>query len=184
MRHVTKHVVRQLSAVCVLLTLLGGINTSAVNAQNTAMQEEETGMTFKKLSPNMMVEDITATVGFYRDVLGFQLVMAVLEESHEIVNAIPEDRAAVYALMKNGSVELMFQSRKSLTEDVPALKDTAGLGGSFTLYIEVDDIAGLYAKVKNQTTLVKELQTAWYGMQEFYIQDCNGYILAFAEAKN
>ncbi|MFV9632027.1 MAG: hypothetical protein ACNYWM_13310 [Methanosarcinales archaeon] len=27
------------------------------------------------------------------------------------------------------------------------------------------------------TDAKKELETAWYGMQEFYIKDCNGYIL-------
>ena len=27
-----------------------------------------------------------------------------------------------------------------------------------------------------------ELKTAWYGMQEFYLKDPNGYILGFAEA--
>jgi len=28
-----------------------------------------------------------------------------------------------------------------------------------------------------------KLETAWYGMQEFYIKDCNGYISGFAERK-
>jgi hypothetical protein len=29
--------------------------------------------------------------------------------------------------------------------------------------------------------MAKELETTWYGMREFYIKDCNGYILGFAE---
>ncbi|EKB58258.1 hypothetical protein HMPREF9700_02066 [Bergeyella zoohelcum CCUG 30536] len=28
---------------------------------------------------------------------------------------------------------------------------------------------------------ITELKTTWYGMQEFYLKDLNGYILGFAE---
>lgn len=31
--------------------------------------------------------------------------------------------------------------------------------------------------------MVKELSTTWYGMNEFYIRDNNGYVLGFAEQK-
>ena len=27
---------------------------------------------------------------------------------------------------------------------------------------------------------MKEIDTTWYGQREFYVRDCNGYILAFA----
>ncbi len=41
----------------------------------------------------------------------------------------------------------------------------------------------LHQELKSKAEIVKELGTAWYGMQEFYINDCNGYILGFAERK-
>ncbi len=37
--------------------------------------------------------------------------------------------------------------------------------------------------IKSKAEVVKDLETVWYGMQEFYIKDCNGYILGFAERK-
>ncbi|HUS72520.1 MAG TPA: hypothetical protein VMY06_05585, partial [Sedimentisphaerales bacterium] len=55
-----------------------------------------------------------------------------------------------------------------------------GIGGSLTFYIEVQDVKGLYAKLKDKVTIVKDMRTTFYGKQEFYIRDCNGYILTFA----
>lgn len=135
----------------------------------------------KKLTPNMMVEDVNQTIDFYSKTLGFQLVMAVMGNTHEVLSEIPKDQTAIYALMKAGDVEMMFQTRKSLEEDVPALKDIRGIGGSLTFYFETEDLEGLHFKVKDHAKVVKDLFTTWYGMKEFYIQDCNGYILAFAE---
>jgi 5-bromo-4-chloroindolyl phosphate hydrolysis protein len=40
-----------------------------------------------------------------------------------------------------------------------------------------------YQVLKSKVEIVKELHTTFYGMQEFYFKDCNGYILAFAERK-
>jgi len=57
------------------------------------------------------------------------------------------------------------------------------LGDSVSFYIEVEAINALYQEIKPKAEVVKELETAWYGMQEFYIKDCNGYILGFAERK-
>lgn len=37
--------------------------------------------------------------------------------------------------------------------------------------------------LKKKVEIAKELSTTWYGMNEFYIRDNNGYILGFAEQK-
>ena len=68
-----------------------------------------------------------------------------------------------------------------MSEDIPQFNGMA-IGGSLTLYIEVEDIKGLYATLADKTTIVKDMHTTFYGMREFYIRDCNGYILGFAEA--
>jgi catechol 2,3-dioxygenase-like lactoylglutathione lyase family enzyme len=36
--------------------------------------------TLKKLTPNLMVEDVNRTVAFYQEVLGFELLTSVPEE--------------------------------------------------------------------------------------------------------
>jgi lactoylglutathione lyase len=128
-------------------------------------------MVLKKLTPNLMVEDVNETVTFYQDVLGFALLAFV-----------PEEGQFNWAMMQHDAVEIMFQSRASLTKDVPLFKDKA-IGGSLTLYIDVEDIKGLYGQVQNRVTILHEMTTTFYGMREFTIQDCNGYVLTFAQAE-
>ena len=137
-------------------------------------------MLLKKLTPNLMVEDVNRTVAFYNNVLGFELVMAVPENSQEVLIALPRDKQLIYAMLKCGNIEIMFQAKDSLAGDMPVFKDRE-VGGSLTFYIEVENIAALYSKLKEKVSVIKELHTTFYGMREFYIQDCNGYILGFAE---
>jgi len=135
-----------------------------------------------KLTPNLMVKDVKEAVEFYKNNLGFQLVMAVPETQDGVLTEIPKDKKVVYALMKNGNVEIMFQSEKSLKEDVPAFANTH-IGASVSLYIEIENLEDFYNKIIGKVEIVKDLFTTWYGMKEFYISDNNGYILCFAEAK-
>jgi len=132
------------------------------------------------LTPNMMVENVNRTVEFYRDVLGFNFFMAVTKEGRETLMEMPQDKTLVYAMMKSGGVEVMFQEKESLYEDIPAFKGT-DVGGSVSFYINVDDVKALFETLKDKTDVVKKLHTTWYGMNEFYIRDCNGYILGFSE---
>ena len=128
---------------------------------------------FRKLTPNLMVEDVAATVAFYRDVLGFSVLATVP----------PEGDSFGWAMMQRGNVEIMFQSRDSLTHDLPALglKDIP-IGGSLTFYIEVaEDIDTLYAALKDKVSLVAEPHNTFYDTREFYFRDLNGYILAFSQ---
>lgn len=126
-------------------------------------------MKLNKLTPNLMVEDVAQTMVFYKDILGFELVMA-----------IPEEGSADFAIMKHGEVEVMFQSRQSLSEEIPNFKE-AKIGGSFTLYIEIEGIDDFFSAVKDKAEIVQDMHTTFYGSKEFSIQDTNGYILAFSE---
>ncbi len=139
-------------------------------------------MEIKKLTPNLMIEDVNKTIDFYKDILGFEFVMGVPTEKNEVLMELPDDKALIYALMKFGNIEVMFQVKESLSEDIPIFKDFE-IGASLTLYFEVNNIGEMYEKLKDKVTVVKELHTTWYGMQEFYIKDCNGYILGFSQQK-
>ncbi|MDH4239636.1 MAG: VOC family protein [Phycisphaerae bacterium] len=134
---------------------------------------------YKKLTTNMMVEDVSRTVDFYSDALGFEFVMGVPENSQEIVTTRQKGQALGFAIMKCGNIEMMFQAKQALAEEIPELSGM-DIGGSLTFYIEVQDVRGLYAKLKDKVTIIKDMQTTFYGKQEFYIRDCNGYILTFA----
>lgn len=125
----------------------------------------------KKLTPNLMVEDVARTLDFYRDVLGFQVLTTVP----------PDQPPFTWGMVNRDGVELMFQARASLGADIPALAD-APIGASQTFYIEVEDIDALYAAIKGKVEIVQDMHTTFYDTREFAFRDVNGYILAFSEA--
>lgn len=127
-------------------------------------------MQTKKLTPNIMVEDVKRTTTFYKDVLGFELVTSVPQEGETLD----------WAMMKRDSVEVMFQSRPSLSGELPLFAEKA-IGGALTFYIEVADIQALYASLKGKVTLLQEPHQTFYDALEFVIQDCNGFVLTFSE---
>ena len=56
-------------------------------------------------------------------------------------------------------------------------------GSQFTgsLYINVDDADSLWNKLKDSQHVYYSLENFEYGMKEFAIKDCNGYILQFGQ---
>ena len=134
----------------------------------------------KTITPNLMVKDVPASVAFYRDYLGFTLVMAVPASLEGVYTELSGNEVVVYALVKNGAVELMFQAEESLRADIPGFATTP-VGASLCLYLQVENLAALHAAIAPHVEIVKPLGTTWYGMQEFYVRDNNGYVLCFAE---
>ena len=132
--------------------------------------------------PNLMVKDVKETVEFYENNLNFNLEMAVPETQDGILTEIPEDKNIVYALVKNGNVELQFQVEETLKKDITVFVDST-IGASVSFYMEVENLDAFYREIKGKVEVVKELSTTWYGMKEFYIYDNNGYVLGFAEQK-
>lgn len=134
---------------------------------------------YKKLTTNMMVDDVNRTADFYSEFLGFEFVMGVPENSQEIVTSRQKGQTLGFAIVKCGNVEMMFQAKKGLVEEIPEFSGME-IGGSLTFYIEVENVKEFYEKLKDKVTIIKGVQTTCYGKQEFYIRDCNGYILTFA----
>lgn len=50
------------------------------------------------------------------------------------------------------------------------------------LYITVDDVDGLYQRLKDQVQVVLEPYDAFYGMRELVIRDNNGFWLTFGQS--
>ena len=123
----------------------------------------------KKLTPNLMVNSVDETIVFYRDVLGFKVVMTM-----------PETGVKDFAILQNGSVELMLQSRKSIKEDLPFLAEQP-IGSSAILYVEVGGIQALHDRIAGKVTVLLPMRKTHYGMQEFCIRDPHGYVIVFAE---
>ncbi len=127
---------------------------------------------FTKLTLNLMVEDVDATVAWYKKILGAEIVASV--------PYVADTSKLQWAMVVFGGVSLMLQLRPSLEDEIPALKNIL-IGGSFTMYIDVEDIKSIFKSVKGKTEIVQDMRTTFYGAHEFAIKDCNGYILAFSE---
>ena len=137
--------------------------------------------TFKKLTPDLMVINVAKTVEYYTKKLGFKLDMLVPENEETIETELRDGKEYVYAMVSRDGVFVMFMRKDVYEKDVPALKGVT-IGASATFYCEVDNIDELRDSFKGKgVEIIKDLSVTWYGMREFYIQDCNGYILGFAE---
>lgn len=126
---------------------------------------------WRKLTNNLMVDSVDDTVAYYRDQLGFELLMSV-----------PEEPPFQWAMMRRDGVELMFQDRENLLDEVPELADRP-LGGSQTFYVEtenVQDMADLVSR-HNPKALLRGPYQTFYGTTEIQVRDPNGYIFTFSQ---
>ncbi|GAB3914976.1 VOC family protein [Mucilaginibacter boryungensis] len=120
------------------------------------------------ISPNIFTNDMKATIAFYQ-LLGFTKTMSVPEEGDDLV----------WVMMNNGSVTMMFQTFESLADDLPEISRKNG--GSLLLYINLKNIKAFFNEIQSKVTVLKGLETTFYGATEFSIKDNNGYVLTFAE---
>lgn len=141
---------------------------------------EKSSEKYLKLTPNLSVNNVRETVDFYRNHLGFTLDMAVEVGSTTIENRLSDQGEYAYAMVSRDEVYFMFLRSDHFDQDVPVEKGTCQ-GMSVLFYIDVERIDDVYRRLKGRVNIVKELETTWYGMREFYIKDCNGYVLSFAE---
>jgi uncharacterized glyoxalase superfamily protein PhnB len=133
----------------------------------------------QNLIVNLAVRDIRESIAFYRDILGFNVVMAVPNDKSDFSPLLSEDKKYLFAMVQSGNVEIMLQEEDSLREDVSDF--FSHIGASVTFYMKVDDVNAWYQHIASKVDIVRPLETSWYGMREFYIRDINGYILGFAQ---
>ena len=130
-------------------------------------------------TPILMVEDVSRSVTFYREVLGFAFVLGVPEGTKETVIDWPPPARLAFAIVQSGQARLMFQTRTSLAAEFPRLAG-AKIGGSVIIYMDCDDLDALYARLSENTPFIKAPHATFYGTRECSIEDINGYVLTFA----
>ena len=127
-------------------------------------------MTLNSLTPNLMVNDVEQTIEYYTDILGFTVLMTV-----------PETGKLDWAMVKRNDVVIMFQTKKSLSSELPRLAGEKP-GGGLTFYIRVDRITELHEELfNNEVEIISELESTFYNTIEFSVVDLNGYVLTFSE---
>ena len=126
-------------------------------------------MQIKKLTPNLVVRSVEASLKFYREVLGLETGMTV-----------PEQAPYVFASVANGTVEIFFNDQKVVAAEYPKLG--ASIGASLTLYMEVDSLQAVLERVEKAGAKISMPVTElFYGMKEFAFEDQDSYTITIAE---
>src|ERR1017187_6110560 len=127
-------------------------------------------MKFKKITPNLVVRNVEASLSFYRTVLGFEPGFTV-----------PDQPPYVFGSVTSSGVEIFFNDQKAVAEDYPAL-GAKPIGGSLTLLIEMEGIEEILAAIqKSGAKITMPLKQQFYGMREFAFEDPEGWVVTIAE---
>jgi catechol 2,3-dioxygenase-like lactoylglutathione lyase family enzyme len=121
------------------------------------------------VAPLLQVFDMPVAIGFYRDVLGF-----------EIVQASGEGDDVDWVLLKLNSIELMLNTAYEKLNRPPEPDEQRIAAHTDTsLYFSHPDIDKLYSYLLSKGMHLKEPQITGYGWQAIYLLDPDGYLLCF-----
>ena len=128
------------------------------------------------MSTNLMVLDVAEAVRFYTDVIGGEIAF-VVDDQHESTmdGTIPDN--PIFASIRMGTGEIMVQERSNLVEDAPMVEADSVPSGTFAMYLRVDAVDEVIARLPESTEVLKPVQMTWYGMKEIWIRDPAGYVL-------
>jgi 4a-hydroxytetrahydrobiopterin dehydratase len=114
----------------------------------------------RPLVPMLRVEDADGSVGFYTEMLGFELV--------EQRNA---EGRLVWAHLRHGYAELMLSERPGEVRTSP--------GEGPILYLYPEDVEALHAALRDKGVTIGDLRRTEHDMTEFELVDPDGYELWF-----
>ena len=123
-------------------------------------------MNIKKLTPLLYVETIEPCLGFWERV-GFTKKLE-----------LPHGEKLGFVILEQGDIEIMYQTRASVAEDVPAL-GSAPMHGTF-LYIEVSDLNAIEQALAGVEPVIPR-RTTFYGADELIVREPAGNVVSFAQ---
>ena len=124
----------------------------------------------RKSTPVLIVDEIEKSLPFWQERLGFERTVEV-----------PDGDRVGFAILVNGSVEIMYQTAALLRKDSDA--HTAIFHNDKTfLFIEVDDIASLATALDGFEIIMPRRET-FYGSTEIGYREPGGHYVTFAQMK-
>jgi uncharacterized glyoxalase superfamily protein PhnB len=117
------------------------------------------------LTPILVVDQIEPCLPFWTERLGFQKTTEV-----------PHEGSLGFVILERDGVEVMYQSKASLSGDLPQL---AGGGERAILYMQVENIEELEAMMNGLEPVIPMRQT-FYGAAEIGFADSAGNIVIFS----
>jgi uncharacterized glyoxalase superfamily protein PhnB len=121
------------------------------------------------LTPVLVVEQVEPCVAFWVDRFGFTAE-----------NQVPgDDGRLVFASLKKGDIEVMYQTRASVIADRPASASEL-TGHSTALFITTEDLDAVERALEGAPVVLPR-HTTFYGSTEIYVREPGGNTVGFAQ---
>lgn len=127
----------------------------------------DTATSLLHLAPVLIVDAVEPCVRFWAEHLGLTI-------EHQVPGP---DGALVFASVKRGGVEIMYQTRASVLAETP---DADLRGHSTVLFITVTNLDDVERAMAG-APVVKARHKTFYGSLEFYVQEPGGNTVGFAQ---
>jgi uncharacterized glyoxalase superfamily protein PhnB len=121
--------------------------------------------TMQSLTPILLVDAIEPCLDFWMR-LGFEVMVQV-----------PEGDTIGFVILKNGPVEVMYQTRASVAKDIPSMTE---FPSSSILYIHVTNLDEIISAVSGAPVLIPK-RTTFYGATEYAVREPGGSAVSFSE---
>jgi uncharacterized glyoxalase superfamily protein PhnB len=124
-------------------------------------------LSIKSLTPVLVVDAIEPCLEFWVEKLGFTVVMTV-----------PEQDRFGFAILQRDGIEIMYQTRASVRDDLPVLAD---MPSAVVLYATVADLDAIIERMDSADIIVPRRRT-FYGADEIFVREpAGGHVVGWAE---
>lgn len=122
--------------------------------------------------PLLQVYDMPASIRFYRDKLGFDVVST---------SPVLGPDKFHWAWLRLGTAEIMLNTAYESDNERPVPADRARVAahGDTGLFFGCPDVEGMYEELRDKGVAVKPPKVARYGMKQMSLKDPDGYGLCF-----
>lgn len=123
------------------------------------------GTWLKRITPILVVDHIEPCIPFW-EAIGFDRQAEV-----------PHGDQLGFIILEKSGLEVMYQTRASIAEELPALANSP-LGGTF-LFLEVMDLDAIIEAIGDAPVIFPRRKT-FYGMEEIGVREPGGNSVTFA----
>lgn len=130
----------------------------------------------KRLTPNLLVTDIQASLAFWHGQLGFEIQATVPEDPSGA-----QDGPVGFAMLKRGGVEIMLQNLESVRNDAPQVLGEGEVSmAGINLFLEVEGPLDPWIPKLATCEVLVERRTTFYGADEIGVRTPDGATLILA----
>ena len=120
-----------------------------------------------KLEPFLYVTNLSASLEFYHEILGF-----------EVGELLPDEYNPTFAPLFIDGCKLMLEE---IEVELPPYHKHGICGSGIQLFLEIPDVDTIYERLKQSAQVVDQIANRPWG-RTFSISDPDGYIISFYSA--